>query len=528
MRFVRHNPKQIDCQSASAADSKADSTALRHLSSFAHRIYPKTGVHFSVRSATRAPPRLGWLVSVLAAAMLIGQLAQAQEIARKQDKIVPQDRSDLIYSYSSVVKQAAPAVVNVYVRSRTRQQVSPFFNDPFFRRFFGQDFGAPSDRVQNSLGSGVIVSPDGLVVTNNHVVQSEGAADIKVALSDSREFEAKIILRDERTDLAVLRIEGADKDFPYLTFADSDALEVGDIVLAIGNPFGVGQTVTSGIVSALARTRVGISDYQFFIQTDAAINPGNSGGALVDMNGRVVGINTAIYSRSGGSNGIGFSIPSNMVRVVVNSALRGGKVERPWLGAELQGVTSDVAHSLGLDRPSGAIVTSITDGGPADKAGLATGDVIVAVDGREAQDPQGVLYRFATKGVGSTAELSVIRKGRPVKINLSLIAAPETVPRDITEIKGANPFSGATVANLSPALAEEMSLEQTVGVVIVETEGYSMARRVGLRPGDIVVNLNGQDVRSVKQLVGLLRQQTRGWDLTIRRGGEDIRTFLRS
>jgi Do/DeqQ family serine protease len=495
MRFVPQNPKQ--------ADRHEGQRALR-VSSYA------------------------WALLACAVIALCSQhAARAQDLAPKQDKAVPHSRSDLAYSYAPVVKKAAPAVVNVYVRSRAKQQVSPFFNDPFFRRFFGQDFGEPSERVQNSLGSGVIVSPDGVVVTNNHVVQSEGVADIKVALADSREFEAKIILRDERSDLAVLRIDGADKDFPYLTFADSDALEVGDIVLAIGNPFGVGQTVTSGIVSALARTRVGISDYQFFIQTDAAINPGNSGGALVDMNGRVVGINTAIYSRSGGSNGIGFSIPSNMVRVVVNSALRGGKVERPWLGAELQAVTSDIARSLGLDRPSGAIVTTITEGSPAAKAGLVTGDVILAVDGREAQDPQAVLYRLATKGVGSVADLSVLRNGRSVKINLSLIAAPETVPREVTEIKGANPFSGATVANLSPAVAEEMSLEQTAGVVIIETEAYSTARRVGFRPGDIIVNLNGQAIRNVKQLSELLKQPARGWDLTIRRGGDNIRTFLR-
>ncbi len=453
--------------------------------------------------------------------------ANAQGRLTELEKTVPRSRAEVRFSYAPIVKRAAPAVVNVYVRSRTRQQVSPFFNDPFFRRFFGQEFGAPSERVQNSLGSGVIVSPDGLVVTNNHVIQSEGQADIKVALSDSREFPAKVILKDERTDLAVLRIQSTEKDFPYLTFGDSDALEVGDIVLAIGNPFGVGQTVTSGIVSALARTRVGISDYQFFIQTDAAINPGNSGGPLVDMDGHVVGINAEIYSRSGGSNGIGFAIPSNMVRVIVNSALRGGKVERPWLGAELQSMTPDIAHAVGLDRTAGALVSSVTDGSPAAKAGLKPGDVIIAVDGRDANDPQAVLYRFATKGVGSQAELSIERQSRVHKLTIDLVAAPETVPRDLTEIKGANPFSGATVGNLSPALAEEMSIEDTSGVVVVETQAYSTARRVGLRPGDIIEKLNGSDVKSVKQLVELLKRGQRAWDLTVRRGGEELRTYLR-
>lgn len=448
-----------------------------------------------------------------------------------QPKVVPENRGELIYSYSRIVKHAAPAVVNVYVRSETRRRRrrSPFFDDPFFRRFFGNRLGQPRPRLQNSLGSGVIVSPEGIVVTNHHVVKSENGSEteIKVALADSREFEAKIILSDERTDLAVLQIVGGDQEFPYLQFADSDALEVGDIVLAIGNPFGVGQTVTSGIVSALARTRVGISDYQFFIQTDAAINPGNSGGALVDMRGRIVGINTAIFSRSGGSNGIGFSIPSNMVRVVVNSALRGGKVERPWLGAELQSVTSDIAKAMGLDRATGAIVAAVIAGGPAETAGLRQGDVIVEVDGRPARDAQAVLYRLATKGVGTNAKLVITRNGGKREVTLGLIAAPETVPRNITEITGANPFSGARVANLSPALAEEMSIDEVSGVVVFETDAASTARRIGFRPGDIILQINDSGVGSVRELVALIDQDVNGWDITIERGGEELRTYLR-
>ena len=448
-----------------------------------------------------------------------------------QPKVVPKNRGELIYSYSRVVKRAAPAVVNVYVRSETRRRRrrSPFFDDPFFRRFFGERFGQSRPRLQNSLGSGVIVSPEGIVVTNHHVVKSENGSEteIKVALADSREFEAKIILSDERTDLAVLQIVGGDQDFPYIQFADSDALEVGDIVLAIGNPFGVGQTVTSGIVSALARTRVGISDYQFFIQTDAAINPGNSGGALVNMNGRIVGINTAIFSRSGGSNGIGFSIPSNMVKVVVNSALRGGKVERPWLGAELQSVTSDIAQAMGLDRATGAIVAGAIPGGPAEKAGLRRGDVIIEVDGRPARDAQAVLYRLATKGVGTQAGLVITRNGRRREVTLGLIAAPETVPRNITEITGENPFTGARVANLSPALAEEMSIDEISGVVVFETDAASTARRIGFRPGDIILRINASKVGSVKELVALLDNSAAGWEIAIERGGEELRTFIR-
>jgi Do/DeqQ family serine protease len=466
---------------------------------------------------------------VLAILLLATGPVAAQDSALSSQKTVPRNKGDLTVSYAKVVKLAAPAVVNVYVvqQQTAKRQRSPFSDDPFFRRFFGEDSGNQGGRPQGSLGSGVLVSPDGLIVTNNHVVQSEGAAAIKVALADSREFEAKIILRDEHSDLAVLRIEG-DKDFPYLPFADSDAVEVGDIVLAIGNPFGVGQTVTSGIVSALARTRVGISDYQFFIQTDAAINPGNSGGPLVDMNGRIAGINTAIYSRSGGSLGIGFSIPSNMVRVVVNSALRGGKVERPWLGADLGTVTSDIARAVGLDRPAGAIVESVVDGSPAAKAGLKAGDIITAVDGRDANDSQAVQYRFATKGIGGSAELNVVGSRGARKVQIALAPAPETVPRELTEIDGANPFKGATVANLSPAVAEELSIEEFSGVVVVETSAQSLARRVGLRPGDVIVSLNGKAVRSVKELVETLKRPVRSWDLTIRRGGEELRTVLRA
>ena len=328
-------------------------------------------------------------------------------------RVVPESAAAMKQSFAPVVKKAAPAVVNVYVRHRVEQMVSPFFDDPFFGRLFGDRFGIPRERIQNSLGSGVMVSPDGVVVTNNHVIQGSGEAEITVALADGREFPAKVILKDEHSDLAVLRLQAKGVTFPSIEFSDSDSLEVGDLVLAIGDPFGVGQTVTSGIVSALARTQVGISDYQFFIQTDAAINPGNSGGALVDMDGRLVGINTAIFSKSGGSHGIGFAIPSNLVRLVVQSALQGGKVQRPWLGASLQTLTPDIADSLGLDRPAGALIAKVHAKGPAARAGLRAGDVVVSVDGKPVQDPQGFQYRFPTKGSAAAASsASCVRASR--------------------------------------------------------------------------------------------------------------------
>src|SRR6187200_3429693 len=301
------------------------------------------------------------LIAVLFAACL-----PASAVA--QERRVPM-QSELRLSYAPVVQQVAPAVVNVYA-AKVVQNRNPLLDDPIFRRFFGVP-GGLGNQVQRSLGSGVIVDAGGLIVTNNHVI--EGADEVKVSLADKREFEASLVLKDPRTDLAILRIKDGRERFPVLDFADSDALQVGDVVLAIGNPFGVGQTVTHGIVSALARTQVGVSDYQFFIQTDAAINPGNSGGALVDMTGKLVGINTAIFSRSGGSQGVGFAIPANMVQVVVASARSGGgAVKRPWLGAKLQAVTPDLADRFDLKRPAGAVVTNVAAASPAARAGIKT------------------------------------------------------------------------------------------------------------------------------------------------------------
>ncbi|ODA68330.1 Periplasmic serine endoprotease DegP precursor [Methyloligella halotolerans] len=392
--------------------------------------------------------------------------------------MVPKSQAALKQSYAPVVKKAVPAVVNVYVSRRVSQRVSPFMNDPFFQRFF-RDFGMPRERVQNSLGSGVIVGDEGIVVTNNHVIEGSGEAEITVALSDGREFPAEIILKDDRTDLAVLRLDAKGEKFRSVAFADSDSLQVGDIVLAIGDPFGVGQTVTSGIVSALARTQVGISDYQFFIQTDAAINPGNSGGALIDMDGHLVGINTAIFSKSGGSHGIGFAIPSNMVRLVVKAALEGGTVRRPWLGASLQPVTSQLADTLGLKSPRGALVNEINAAGPGAKAGLQVGDVVLSVDGMAVKDPQALQYRLVTKGIGGTATLGVMRDGRAQDVTLKLVPAAEVPPRNEKLLEGRTPLTGAKVANLSPAVAEELDLaNEGPGVVVMDVTRGTVAARV--------------------------------------------------
>ncbi len=435
-----------------------------------------------------------------------------------QQKAPPPSREAAQYSFAPIVRKAAPAVVNVYVRSRVQTFNSPFADDPIFRRFFGEQFGQPSERVMSSLGSGVIVSAEGLVVTNTHVVKARGETEIRIALSDKREFDAKVIAQDDKTDIAVLKLENGDGKFPFLEFEDSDSLEVGDMVLAIGNPFGVGQTVTSGIISALARSDVGVSDAQVFIQTDAAINPGNSGGALVDMNGRLVGINTMIFSKSGGSVGIGFAIPSNLVKVYAESALSGRKVERPWLGAKLEAVTREIAEGLGLARVAGAVVTRVSDKGPAANAGIEPGDVIMSVDGVEVTDARAVYYRLTTKGVGQTVKLTVIRKGKPVDLDIALVAPPAAGKDDVKNLSGQHPLDGARVSNILPALADEMGLDQTDGVVILSIRNGSIAQNLGFRPGDIIVEIAGAPIANVAELEKAVSARKRLWQVSVKRG----------
>ncbi len=423
----------------------------------------------------------------------------------------PENAAQLNATFAPVVKRVAPAVVNVYAKTIVR---NPYAGDPFYEEFFGPQ----QDRTQNSLGSGVIVQADGLIVTNNHVI--DGADELIVVLADRREFEAKVQLADPRTDIALLRIDTKGEQLPTVPFRDSDSAEVGDLVLAIGNPFGVGQTVTLGIVSAVARTNAGISDYQSFIQTDAAINPGNSGGALITSDGALIGINTAIFSRSGGSIGIGFAIPSNMVRATIDGAGTGGKIARAWLGAETQTLTQDIATSLGLDRPQGVIVRSVFPGGPADGAGLKTGDVVMKIDGFEVNDPQAVRYRIATAGIGKVAKLEGLRDSQWTTWNVTLAAPPDGDRTTIT-IDGRNPMQGATVANLSPAYADELGLSDMSGVVVLGADRRSLARRYGFRPGDIIVRVNDAAIADVAALKAALDAGDRaGWRIEVKRGAE--------
>ncbi len=438
-----------------------------------------------------------------------------------EQRLVPESQAQVRLSYSSAVREVAPAVVNIYTRRRVSQRQPTFFDDPFFKRFFeSAPFGLPRDRIERSLGSGVIIASDGMIVTNHHVIK--GSDEIIVVLSDRREFDAKIVGTDEATDLAVLRIEVEENLLPFLELGDSDSLEVGDLVLAIGNPFGVGQTVTSGIISALARTSVGLSDVGSFIQTDAAINPGNSGGALVTSDSKLVGVNTAIYSRGGGSIGIGFATPSNLVRVVVDAIVSGGRAIRPWLGVKGQAVTQDIADSLELVRPAGVLISELHVDSPLQTVGIRAGDIILSVDGHEVFDLQGLRFRFVTRPIGETVNLKIMRKGRDFLAKVELVAPPERPPRDIRNITGDNPLSGSVVGNLSPAFSEELNIDATKSGVIVLKVGRGYAARLGLRPGDIVTEINGEKIDTTKKLIVELKKRRGRWKVVINRGGASM------
>ncbi|MEO1694910.1 MAG: trypsin-like peptidase domain-containing protein, partial [Pseudomonadota bacterium] len=368
------------------------------------------------------------------------------------------------------------------------------------------------------------VSPTGLMVTNAHVIKSMGDAEIRVVLADRREFTARVIQQDRKSDIAILQIEGAPDSLPFLEFAESDDAQVGDLVLAIGNPFGVGQTVTSGIVSALSRSKVGRSNNQVFIQTDAAINPGNSGGALVDMDGRLLGINTAIFSRSGGSNGIGFAIPARLVQVYVDSAASGRKVARVWIGARLQNVGRDIAQSLGLERVSGAIVERVVRDGPAASAGLRVGDVITAVNGRDVADARAANFRLTTIGVGKSARLTVLRNDRVREIDLELQQVPKPRRGDVRVLSGDHPFDGVQVANLVPAIIEQLNVNAAEGVLVLGIRRDGFGASMGfLKRGDIIREVSGRPATSIAGLQRILRRRARVWDIQVQRGRRMLR-----
>jgi len=463
-----------------------------------------------------------YLASFFGGALVVGAILMpktaAGQVGLNSNVMVPESATQMRMSFAPLVKETAPAVVNVYTSRTVRQQVDPFFS------FFGR--GMERERTQRSLGSGVIVRSNGVVVTNAHVVK--GADELKVVLNDRREFEAKIVAEDKDSDLAVLQIDTKGERLPTLSIDTTNSLEVGDIVLAIGNPFGVGQTVTSGIVSAVGRTQV--SDLASFIQTDAAVNPGNSGGALVDMDGQLVGVNTAIFSRSGGSNGIGFAIPGELVQRAVESSLSDGKIVRPWIGARTEGVNSVMAEALGLDRPQGAIIEEIFPNGPGDKAGLERRDVILSVDGTDIFDDSGLRFKLATFTPGHKARIKVWRDGKIKNISVRADAPMEYPPRNELVLEGTNPFQGLEIVNMSPALAEEMGFDPfATGVVVVAVSRGTLSSRYRFRPGDIILDVMGEEITDTSQLQDILDENDglRSWSISLDRGGRVTKSRIR-
>ena len=436
-------------------------------------------------------------------------LAQSDDTRR-----VPPDAVTMKLSFSPIVRRVAPAVVNVYSKRLVRQQV-----DPFWSMFTG---GVPRERVEQSLGSGSIVRADGVIITNHHNI--ENAQEIRVVTADRREWPATVLLDDKRADLAVLKIDPKGERLPTLEIDAAGSPQIGDLVLAIGDPFGVGQTVTNGIVSALARSDVGMNDYAFFIQTDAAINPGNSGGPLVDMNGRMIGVNTAILSNSGSSAGIGFAIPAVMADQVVRAALDGGHaVVRPWLGAKTQALNDEMAKSLGLSAPQGVVVTNVWPDGAAARAGIGVGDVIQSVDGQPVNDDAALTYRVATRRAGDRLSLSIRHSGAARTTAVVLESPSDRPVADERLVAGRNPLAGATVVNVSPAVALQNGQDPfSAQGVLVTKVGPGVAQSVGLQPGDFVRGVNGVAITSTAGLQSALASGARGWVLNIQRGEQMI------
>ena len=432
---------------------------------------------------------------------------------------VPDSRAEMQLGFVPVVEAAAPAVVNIYARRVIEAQASPFANDPFFREFFG-NFGQMRPRVQNSLGSGVILSEDGIVVSNYHVVG--GATDIRVVLNDRREYSARILLADRASDLAILKLEDAG-DLPALELRDSNSVQVGELALAIGNPFGVGQTVSSGIISGLARSGMAVGTGRgLFLQTDAPINPGNSGGALVDMNGRLIGINTSILSRSGGSNGIGFAIPADMVAQFVAQAKAGlDRFQRPWAGIGGQPVTPELADALGLDGPFGVVITELHELSPFRRAGLAAGDVILSVAGQPVFTPEEVLYHLSVAGAGAELSVDVMMDGQFETLKVGLILPPDAPPRGPLVTGRDTVLPGMTLSNINPVVIAQYGLTQSAQGVIVDEPGR-LAGRLGLRSGDVLLGINGKPVREAADAEAILTDPGRRLRIDVLRGGQRL------
>ncbi|OIQ38208.1 MAG: serine protease [Roseobacter sp. MedPE-SWde] len=438
---------------------------------------------------------------------------------------VPQSQAEISLGFAPLVKQAAPAVVNIYAKIvRQQQQRSPFMNDPFFEDFF-RGFSNPRPRVESSLGSGVILSEDGVVVSNYHVVAM--ATEIRVVTTDKREYEARVVLADQASDLAILQLEEA-KGLPYLYLRNSDQVEVGELALAIGNPFGVGQTVSSGIVSGLARSGTASGEgFGYYIQTDAPINPGNSGGALIDVNGDLIGINTRILSRSGGSNGIGFAIPANLVREFVKQARNGAEeFQRPWAGMAGQPVDADLAGSLGMELPEGMVISELHPKSPFAKAGFEVGDVITEVDGEVVNSPSEMVFRMSVAGLDGTSMVTRLRGETRETLVVEMFTAPNDPPARSIVMNDNSVLPGLTVGLINPVAIVRLQLPlSATGVAVLDPGPY--AARAGIRAGDILLAINGAEVIASEDVPNLLEQAGRRLRFDLNRRGQRVSLHMR-
>ena len=438
---------------------------------------------------------------------------------------VPTSKAEISLGFAPLVKQASPAVVNIYAKIVTQTQSrSPFMNDPFFEDFF-RGFSKPQRRVENSLGSGVILSADGIVVSNYHVVGM--ATEIRVVTTDRREYDARVILGEQASDLAILQLQEA-SDLPYLTLRDSDQVEVGELTLAIGNPFGVGQTVSSGIVSGLARSGAATGNgLGYFIQTDAPINPGNSGGALIDVNGDLIGINTRILSRSGGSNGIGFAIPANLVREFVRQTQKGAeRFQRPWAGMAGQPVDADLAASLGMALPEGMVISDLHPLSPFAKVGFQVGDVITHVDAQQVNSPAEMVFRMTVAGLGDMARITRLRGEQMDKIDVAMIPAPNDPPADPVQLGENSRLPGLTVSRINPAVIVQLGLPLNATGVVVSDPG-PFGARAGLQPGDVVVQINEEEVTATEDFDRILGDVGRWVNMNLLRRGQRLNLRFR-
>jgi len=422
---------------------------------------------------------------------------------------LPVSLGNFANGFSAVIKPALPAVVNIRTSKIVKpqaNQMSPMFNDPMFRQFFGDQFGQggkPHAEREQALGSGVIVTPDGTILTNNHVI--DGATDIKVQLSDKREFVAKLVGADPKSDIAVLKIEG--KDLPTLPLGDSTQLNVGDLIFAIGDPFGIGETATMGIISATGRAKLGIEEYENFIQTDAAINPGNSGGAMIDIHGNLVGINTAILSHgAGGNEGVGFAIPMSMAKPVMDQILAHGKVVRGYMGAYIQDLTPEMAKAFNFNLSGGVLIGDVSPNAPAAKAGLNKGDVIVKLNGQTVNDANDLRLNISQMAPGAAVKLDVWRNGKTQDYNLTLGELPadkQTAERSDDTSSGE--IQGIEVQDLTPEISQQLNLPAaTHGVVVTGVDPSSAAAAAGINRGDVIQEINHKPVNNMSQYKQLM------------------------